>query len=61
MCNWLKAGAEIPDDSEVEVDLTGVQYDYSPKQQVRLEKKEDRKVRGMRRPTLSTLLRCHLL
>jgi len=62
MCDWLKAGAEIPDDPEVEVDLTGVQYGYSPKQQIQLEKNEDMKARAeWRRPTLATRLRCHLL
>jgi hypothetical protein len=39
MAEWLKAGAEIPDDPELDVDLCHLQYGYSPKQQIQLEKK----------------------
>ena len=39
MCEWLKAGAEIPDDAEFEVDLTGVQYGYSSNSKSSLRKK----------------------
>jgi hypothetical protein len=47
----------IPADPEVEVDLTGVQYGYSPKQQIQLEKKEDMKARAeWRRPDLGNPL-----
>src|SRR5215472_6983449 len=35
---WLRAGAQIPDDPELEVDLTGPQYGYSNKSQIQLEK-----------------------
>jgi hypothetical protein len=56
MCDWLKAGAEIPDDPELELDLTGVQYGYSSKQQIQLEKKEDMKRRGMASPDLGDAL-----
>jgi hypothetical protein len=56
MCEWLKAGAEIPDDPEFEVDLTGVQYGYSSKQQIQLEKKEDMKRRGLASPDLGDAL-----
>jgi hypothetical protein len=28
MAEWLRAGAEIPDDPELEVDLCGLQYGY---------------------------------
>jgi hypothetical protein len=56
MGEWLKAGAEIPDDPEMEVDLCGLQYGYSSKQQVQLEKKEDMKARGLASPDLGDCL-----
>jgi hypothetical protein len=52
MAEWLKAGAQIPDDPELEVDLTSPQYGYSSKQQIQLEKKEDMKSRGLASPDL---------
>jgi hypothetical protein len=39
-----------PRRSELEVDLTGVQYGYGSKQQIQLEKKEDMKRTGMASP-----------
>lgn len=33
---WLAAGAQIPDDPEMETDLCGLQYGYSSKSQVLL-------------------------
>ena len=39
----LKAGMEIPDDAELEMELTGPQYEFSSQQQVQLEKKDDMK------------------
>ena len=56
MGEWLKAGAEIPDDPEMEVDLCGLQYGYSSKQQIQLEKKEDMKARGLASPDLGDCL-----
>jgi hypothetical protein len=56
LLDWLKAGAEIPDDPEIEVDLTGVQYGYSARQQIQLERKEDMKRRGMASPDLGDAL-----
>jgi hypothetical protein len=56
MGEWLKAGAEIPDDPELEVDLTAPQYGYSAKQQIQLEKKEDMKARGLASPDLGDCL-----
>lgn len=56
MGEWLKAGAEIPDDPEMEVDLCGVQYGYSSKSQVQLERKEDLKARGLASPDLGDCL-----
>jgi hypothetical protein len=56
MGEWLKAGAEIPDEPEIETDLTGPQYGYSNKSQIQLERKEDMKARGMASPDLGDTL-----
>jgi len=56
MGQWLKSGAEIPDDAELEVDLCGAQYAYSSKSQIQLEKKEDMKARGLASPDLADTL-----
>lgn len=48
----IKAGMQIPDDPEVETDLTGIQYGFSSKQQIQLEKKEDMKKRGLSSPDI---------
>ena len=54
--DWLHAGAEIPDDPELETDLTAPQYGFSAKQQIQLEKKEDMKSRGCASPDLGDVL-----
>ena len=53
---WLAAGAEIPDEPELAVDLTGPQYGYSSKQQIQLERKEDMKARGLASPDCGDVL-----
>ena len=50
MRDWLTAGAEIPNDPELETDLTGPQYGFSSQQQIQLEKKDDMKKRGLSSP-----------
>ena len=50
MREWLKAGGCIEDDEELVSDLTGVEYGYTPKNQLKLEKKEDMKARGLPSP-----------
>ena len=50
MRDWLQEGAEIPDDPELETDLTSPEYLYSRKQQIQLEKKENMKSRGLASP-----------
>lgn len=45
MRDWLTAGAEIPNDPELEMQLSAPQYGFSPQQQVQLEKKDDMKKR----------------
>jgi len=56
MRDWLKEGAEIPDEAEIESDLTGVQYGFSSKQQIQLERKEDMKKRGLSSPDNGDML-----
>jgi hypothetical protein len=48
--DWLNAGAEIPDDPDLELDLTGPIYGFSAQQQIQLEKKDDMKKRGVSSP-----------
>jgi hypothetical protein len=48
--DWLRAGAQIPDDPELEADLTGPEYGFSNKSQIQLERKEDMKTRGLGSP-----------
>jgi hypothetical protein len=50
MRDWLNAGAEIPDDPELDSDLTGPEYGFSAQQQIQLEKKDDMKKRGLSSP-----------
>src|SRR6185437_912219 len=57
MCrDWLKAGAEIPDDPELDADLTGPEYGYNAKSQIQLERKEDMKKRGLLSPDCGDML-----
>lgn len=56
MRDWLKSGAEIPKDNELESDLTGPTYGFSPKQQLQLEKKEDMKKEGKASPDCADML-----
>jgi hypothetical protein len=52
---WLQTGS-IPDDPEMETDLTGPKYFFSNKNQIQLEKKEDMKKRGLASPDLGDTL-----
>lgn len=45
MREWINAGAEIPDDPELAMELSGPEYGFSPQQQIQLEKKDDMKER----------------
>lgn len=53
---WLSNGAEIPDDPELESDLTSPEYGFSDKQQIQLERKEDMKKRGLASPDCGDML-----
>jgi hypothetical protein len=56
MRDWLMAGAEIPDDPELETDLTSPEYGFSAKQQIQLERKEYMKKRGLASPDCGDML-----
>ncbi len=51
MRDWLVTGS-IPDDPEVESDLTGPEYFFSSKNTIQLESKEDMKKRGLASPDI---------
>lgn len=55
MRDWLETGA-IPDDNELESDLTGIEYGYDADDRVMLEKVEDMKKRGLASPDNATAL-----
>ena len=46
---WLKGG-DIPDDPELDSDLTGPEYYYNAKGQIQLESKDDMRKRGLASP-----------
>lgn len=50
MRDAIVSGLELPDDPELLGELTSVEYSFSPTQQVRLEKKEIMKRRGLSSP-----------
>ena len=50
MRDWLISDVDIPDDPELDTDLTSIEYGYSTKGQIQLEKKEDLKKRGLSSP-----------
>lgn len=56
MRDWLQAEAELPDDPELESDLTSPEYGFSSKQQIQLERKEDMKKRGLASPDCGDML-----
>ena len=56
MRDALKVGVELPDDPELEADLCGVEYGFSPKQQIQLERKEDMKARGLGSPDIGDMI-----
>jgi hypothetical protein len=56
MKGWLKAGASIPDDTELVDDLSGPNYGFSAKEQFVLERKIDMKARGIASPDCADAL-----
>lgn len=58
MREWLTGGA-IPDDAELEADLTGVEYGYTGDEMaIQLERKKDMKRRGLASPDCGDALAC---
>lgn len=48
---WLdKKPVDVPDDDELQADLTQIKYSYTSDNQLKMEKKEDMKKRGLRSP-----------
>jgi len=60
MRDWLISGAEIPDDPELEMDLTGLEYGFASGRRnsgtIKLEDKDDMKARGLSSPDLGDML-----
>jgi hypothetical protein len=54
---WL-AGGSIPDEQQIEDDLTGVEYGFTADQAIQLEKKEHMKARGLASPDDADALAC---
>lgn len=48
--DWIQGGGSIPDDPELETDLTGPQYGMDKNGRFQLEKKDDMKKRGLSSP-----------
>lgn len=55
MKQWLRIGA-IPDDTELESDLTAIEYGYDADNAIQLERVEDMKKRGLSSPDNGTAL-----
>lgn len=54
--DYLKAGADLPDDIELLEELQTPEYGFSPKQQIQIEKKDDMKARGLSSPDVADAL-----
>ncbi len=54
--DWLKAGGQIENSDDLITDLTGVEFGYTPKNLLLLEKKEDMKKRGLSSPDIADAL-----
>jgi hypothetical protein len=53
---WLSEGAEIPNDAELDAQLTGREYGFTNKGQIQLEKKSDMNSRGLDSPDIADML-----
>ena len=56
MREWIQDGGDLPDDRELETDLTGIQYGFDGKNRWVLETKEDMKERGLDSPDTADAL-----
>lgn len=52
---WIETGS-LPDDRDLVSDMTGILYDYTPSQQLKLESKTDMVKRGLASPDMSDAL-----
>tara|TARA_R110000744_G_scaffold12907_2_gene38037 strand:+ start:365 stop:1864 length:1500 start_codon:yes stop_codon:yes gene_type:complete len=52
----MKDGIRLPDDPDIKSDLTGLEYGYTMNNDIKLEKKEDMKRRGLASPDLGDAL-----
>jgi hypothetical protein len=53
MRDWIRAGAMLPDDSDLASDLTTIEYAYDAAEKLVLERKEDLKGRGLPSPDIA--------
>lgn len=56
MREWLRSGGGIPDDDQLEAELTSVEYKHDANNAILLEKKEDMKKRGLPSPDMADAL-----
>lgn len=56
MRDALKSGVELPADLELPDELCAVEYGFTPKNQIQLEKKDDMKTRGLSSPDCADAL-----
>ena len=54
--DWLKSGGDIPNNPQLIIDLTSVEYKYDAADRLLLEKKEDMKKRGVMSPDIAEAL-----
>ena len=50
MKEWVESGVDIIDDNVLSEQLSSIEYGYSPTEQVKIEKKEDMRKRGLSSP-----------
>lgn len=56
MREWIKDGGDLPDDKELETDLTSIEYGFDGKNRYVLESKDDMKERGLDSPDTADAL-----
>jgi len=50
MREWIRDGADIPQDQDLRDALTGIEFSFDDKERIRLERKQDMKKRGQESP-----------
>ena len=50
MRQWLRDGADLPNDAELRASLIGIEYSFDGKELMRMERKQDMKKRGLDSP-----------